>query len=67
MIIGYTTGVFDMFHIGHLNITRRAKEKCDYLIVDISTEACVESYKHHTPLIPYEQCAAMLLIFVLTS
>ncbi len=67
MIIGYKTGVFDMFHIGHLNITRIAKEKCDNLIVGISTEACVESYKHHTPLIPYEQRAAMLLICVLTS
>ena len=60
MIIGYTTGVFDMFHIGHLNILRRAKEKCDYLIVGVSTDECVESYKHHTPMIPYEQRAAIV-------
>lgn len=60
MIIGYTTGVYDMFHIGHLNILRRAKEKCDYLIVGVSTDECVESYKHHTPVIPYEQRAAIV-------
>lgn len=60
MIIGYTTGVFDMFHIGHLNILRRAKEKCDYLIVGVSTDECVESYKHKTPIIPYLQRAAIV-------
>ena len=60
MIVGYTTGVFDMFHIGHLNIIRRAKEKCDYLIVGVSTDEVVQSYKNKTPIIPYEQRAAIV-------
>lgn len=60
MTIGYTTGVFDMFHIGHLNILRRAKERCDYLIVGVSTDEVVESYKHHKPIIPYDQRAAIV-------
>lgn len=53
--VGYTTGVFDMFHIGHLNILRRAKDMCDYLIVGVSTDKLVQSYKHKTPIIPYEE------------
>lgn len=60
MIIGYTSGVFDMFHIGHLNILRRAKERCDKLIVGVSTDDLVESYKHKTPIIPFEQRAAIV-------
>lgn len=60
MIIGYTTGVFDMFHIGHLNILKRAKEKCDYLIVGVSTDECVESYKKKTPIIPFNQRIAIV-------
>ena len=58
--IGYTTGVYDMFHIGHLNILRSAKEKCDYLIVGVSTDECVQSYKHKTPIIPFEERAAIV-------
>jgi len=53
-IIGYTTGVYDMFHIGHLHLLKKAKNRCDFLIVGVSTDELVESYKNKTPIIPFE-------------
>jgi glycerol-3-phosphate cytidylyltransferase len=58
--IGYTTGVFDLFHIGHLNILRQAKENCDYLIVGVSTDELVKSYKNKSPVIPYSERKAII-------
>ena len=59
-IVGYLSGTFDLFHIGHLNIIRRAKEQCDYLIVGVSTDELVRRDKNKTPVIPYEERAAIV-------
>ena len=49
-----------MFHIGHLNILRRAKEQCEHLIVGVSTDELVQSYKHKTPIIPFDERMAIV-------
>lgn len=59
-VIGYTSGVYDMFHIGHLNVIRNAKEKCDYLIVGVSTDEVVEKNKNKKPIIPFAERAAIV-------
>ena len=50
--IGYTTGVFDMFHIGHLNVLKKSKMHCDYLIVGITTDELCKIEKNNLPIIP---------------
>ena len=54
MVVGYTTGVFDLFHIGHLNMLKNAKGMCDKLIVGVTTDELV-SYKHKKAVIPFEE------------
>jgi glycerol-3-phosphate cytidylyltransferase len=53
MTIGYTSGVFDLFHIGHLNLLKNAKGMCDKLVVGVTTDD-LSLYKGKRPLIPFE-------------
>ena len=57
-VIGYTQGTYDMFHIGHLNLIKNAKRRCDYLIVN--TDELVESYKNKRPIVPLEERAEIV-------
>ena len=58
--VGYICGVFDLFHIGHLNILKRCKEHCDYLIVGIDSDALTEVYKTRPPVISQEDRMAIV-------
>ena len=54
MIIGYTAGVYDMFHIGHLNLLKNAKSMCDKLVVGVTVDDLV-MYKGKKAVIPFEE------------
>lgn len=58
--VGYVPGVYDLFHIGHLNLINRCKERCEYLIVGVLTDELVVFYKHKKPYIPYEERARIV-------
>lgn len=51
MIVGYALGVYDMLHIGHLNVIKNSKALCDYLFVAVSTDEMVEQNKHKKTII----------------
>lgn len=55
VIIGYTTGVYDMFHVGHLRLLERAKSYCDRLVVGVTTDELSLSIKGKSPIIPFHE------------
>ncbi|WEB81766.1 adenylyltransferase/cytidyltransferase family protein [Vagococcus lutrae] len=59
-VIGYTAGTFDMFHIGHLNLLKEAKKKCDILIVGVNSDKLVKQYKNKQPIIN-ENCRSEIV------
>ncbi len=60
MTVGYVPGVFDMFHIGHLNILRESRERCDLLIAGVVTDEVVEAMKGYRPIVPLEERMAIV-------
>ncbi len=58
--VGYTAGVFDLFHVGHLNLLERCKEMCDILIVGICDDNYVRDIKHKEPVIPENDRARII-------
>ena len=53
--VGYTQGVYDMFHIGHLNLLNNARDLCEHLIVGVNSDELVTQYKHKLPVIPEDE------------
>ena len=58
--VGYTDGVYDLFHVGHLNMIETAKKQCEYLIVGVHGDSVVNQYKHRYPIIPEAERARII-------
>ena len=58
--VGYTDGVYDLFHVGHLNMIETAKKSCECLIVGVHSDEVVHQYKHRYPIIPEEERARIV-------
>lgn len=54
-LVGYAPGGWDMFHIGHLNVIRRSREACDYLIVGVASDQSLFLQKNRAPIVPLEE------------
>lgn len=59
-VIGFTQGTFDMFHIGHLNLLKHAREHCDYLVVGVNSDELVKAYKNKEVIVPLEERMAIV-------
>lgn len=55
MIVGFTSGAFDMFHVGHLNLIKNARSQCDYLIVGVNTDELIAEYKYKRVIVPLKE------------
>lgn len=54
-VVGYAPGVYDLFHVGHLNVLRQAKERCDFLIAGVVSDAMAEQAKGRRPVVPLNE------------
>lgn len=59
-VTGYVPGVWDLFHVGHLNLIKRARERCDVLVVGVVTDDAVEQMKGYRPVVPWHERAEIV-------
>ena len=58
--IGYAPGAYDLFHVGHLNLLRHAKSRCDFLIAGVVSDEMLELTKGRRPVIPLDERLAIV-------